>query len=255
MDQIERKHSNSSIKLASSDKIITAANDPAGLAISEKLRANIRSMAQAERNANDSISFIHVAEGALSIMGQINNRMRELAIQSASDTVGQGERSMIGQEYEALKSEISRISKITEYNSTKLLSGGKNLDLQIGINDTSSDKLTYNMKDVLDHLNSDRGSVFSKESSQRSLSIIDRNLGTINKARTKLGAMNARVNSIVQNLQISKENHSAAKSRIRDTDIAQESAINASLQINKKATIAVLAQTTKKFNGVKRLLE
>ncbi len=256
MHQIERDQSSTSAKLSSSDRIIQAANDPAGLAISEKLKAGIRSMAQAERNANDSISFIQVAEGSLSIMSQLNTRMRELAIQSASDTVSDSERQMVGKEFEHIKSEIDRISEITEYNSSKLLSkDGPTLDLQVGINNSSVDRMTFNMKDVLDKLTSNGSSIFTKTSSQHSLDVIDQNLNVISKARTKLGAMNASVNSTIQNLQISKENHAQSNSRIRDTDLAVETAKNVSLQINKEASSEMLSQVVKKFNGVKKLLE
>src|SRR5690606_17920926 len=148
---INNRESESNLsKLASGSRITKAADDAAGLAISEKLKANIRSMKQADRNANDGISMIQTAEGGLNEVSSILTRMRELAIQTASDTVGDTERNMTNMEYQNLKQELERISQVTEFNGMKLLNGeGQKYEFQVGVNnDEFQDRIGYDSQMV-----------------------------------------------------------------------------------------------------------
>lgn len=243
-----RDQANSLSKLASGSRINRSADDAAGLAISEKLKAQIRGQNQAERNANDGISMIQTAEGGLSEVSNILVRLRELAVQSASDTVGDREREFTNLEYQNLKQEVERISQVTEFNGKKLLNGeGDKYDFQIGINnDEFQDRISYDAKVTdasMKSLGIDSLNVASKESSQMSLAKIDDAIQKISGQRAELGAKQNRLTSTIQNLQVSTENLSAANSRIRDTDYASETANNARLSILNNAGTAVLAQS------------
>ena len=234
-------------KLSTGQRIVKAADDAAGLAISEKLRSQIRSLNQAERNANDGISLIQTAEGAMNEISSIITRLRELSIQSASDTVGDSERSFTDMEYQNLKQEIERISQVTEFNVKKLLDGsGDKYDFQIGINnDQFQDRLQFDAaasNTTLDSLSMNDLNVSNKQSAQSSLGILDSALTKISGQRARLGAVQNRLVSTTTNLQVTTENLSAANSRIRDTDYAAESAQNVQQSILTEAGTAVLAQ-------------
>lgn len=235
-------------KLSSGTRIVRASDDAAGLAISEKLKAQVRGLNQAERNANDGISMIQTAEGGLSEVSNILTRLRELSVQSASDTVGDRERQFTDLEYQNLKQEIERISQVTEFNGKKLLDGtGDKYDFQIGINnDEFQDRISYDAKvsnSSLANLGLEKLSVGTKEGSQTSLAVLDDAIQNISGQRAELGAKQNRLTSTIQNLQVSTENLSAANSRIRDTDYAAETAANARLNILNNAGTAVLAQS------------
>lgn len=243
-----RDQASSLSKLASGSRINRSADDAAGLAISEKLKAQIRGQNQAERNANDGISMIQTAEGGLSEVSNILVRLRELAVQSASDTVGDNEREFTNLEYQNLKQEVERISQVTEFNGKKLLNGeGDKYDFQIGINnDDFQDRITFDAQVTnasMANLGIDSLNVASKEDSQMSLSKIDDAIQKISGQRAELGAKQNRLTSTIQNLQVSTENLSSANSRIRDTDYAAETANNARLSILNNAGTAVLAQS------------
>lgn len=234
-------------KLSSGSRIVKAADDAAGLAISEKMKAAIRGTNQAKRNANDGISMIQTAEGGLNEISNILVRLRELSIQSASDTVGDSERQFTNMEYQNLKEEVQRISQVTEFNGKKLLNGaGDKFDFQIGIyNDDFEDRISYNAAATnaqLDSLGIDGITVDNKESAQNSLSNLDSAIQSISGYRAELGAKQNRLTSTTQNLQISSENLSTANSRIRDTDYASESAENTKMNILGQAGSSVLAQ-------------
>jgi flagellin len=234
-------------KLSTGERIGRASDDAAGLAISEKLKSQIRGIRQAKRNANDGISLIQTSEGALSEISSIVIRLRELSIQAASDTVGPQERQFSDIEFQQLKSEIERISKSTEFNGTKLLDGtvGR-LDIQVGIyNDQFNDRLTYDatVNDAtLVSLGIAAESVANKESAQNSLARLDDALVKINGLRANLGALQNRLNSVTNTLGISDENISAANSRIRDVDVAQETADMTKNNILSQAGVSVLSQ-------------
>tara|TARA_B100001971_G_C18268008_1_gene596131 strand:- start:64009 stop:64842 length:834 start_codon:yes stop_codon:yes gene_type:complete len=246
-------------KLSSGTRITKASDDAAGLAISEKLKANIRSNSQANRNANDGISMVQTAEGGLDEISSMLTRLRELSIQSASDTVGDTERSFTDMEYQNLKQEIERISQVTEFNGTKLLSGqGEKLDFQIGVNnDAFQDRISYDVQMTnasIASLGVDEISVASKEGAQTALKTIDGAIEKVSGQRAALGAIQNRLISTSNNLQITNENLSAANSRIRDVDYAQASAQNARNNILNQAGTAVLAQANQSGQNALRLI-
>lgn len=246
-------------KLSSGSRIVKAADDAAGLAISEKLRAQIRGVNQAERNANDGISMIQTAEGGLNEASNILIRLRELAVQSASDTVGESERKFTDLEYQNLKQELERISQVTEFNGKKLLNGqGDKYDFQIGINnDDFQDRIKYDAQRSnasLDGLQIAELSVQTKESSQASLSKIDTAIQNVSGQRAELGAVQNRLTSTINNLQSSSENLSAANSRIRDTDFAAESAKNTKMNILTSAGTSVLSQANSQGQAALKLI-
>lgn len=246
-------------KLSSGTRIVRSADDAAGLAISEKLRAQIRGTNQAERNANDGISMIQVAEGGLNEVSNILVRLRELSIQSASDTVGDKERSFTDLEYQNLKQEIDRISQVTEFNGKKLLNGvGDSYDFQIGVNnDAFQDRISFNtemLNSTLGSLGVDAIGVSSKEGAQESLAMLDEAIQKVSGQRAELGAKQNRLTSTIQNLQTSSENLSAANSRIRDTDYAAETAQNARLNILNAAGTSVLAQSNAQGQNALKLI-
>lgn len=242
-----KNQSSTLAKMSSGSRITKSADDAAGLAISEKLKSNIRSTAQANRNANDGISMIQVAEGGLNEVGNILTRLRELSIQAASDTVGDTERGFTDLEYQNLKLEIQRIAEVTEFNGKKLLNGtGDSYDFQIGINnDEFQDRISYNAAEnnaSIEFLGISDLSVADKEGAQNSLSQLDNAISTIAGERAYLGALQNRLTSTTANLETSMENQSAANSRIRDVDYAEVSAQNAKNNILQQAGTAVLAQ-------------
>lgn len=246
-------------KLSSGTRITKASDDAAGLAISEKLKANIRSNAQANRNANDGISMVQTAEGGLDEISSMLTRLRELSVQSASDTVGDTERSFSDMEYQNLKQEIERISQVTEFNGTKLLSGqGDKLDFQIGVNnDAFQDRISYDVhltNASIESLGVNEISVSTKEGAQTSLKTIDDAIDKVSGQRAALGAIQNRLVSTSNNLQVTNENLSAANSRIRDVDYAQASAQNARNNILNQAGTAVLAQANQNGQNALRLI-
>jgi flagellin len=234
-------------KLSSGSRINRAGDDAAGLAISERLRANLRGMKQATRNAQDGISMIQVSEGALNEIGNILVRMRELSIQTASDTIGDLERGFVNKEVQHLKEEISRITNSTEYNGMKMLDGsaGK-LEFQVGIyNNPAEDRITLDtgmQVTTLESLKLSNIDNSTKKNSQDNLTILDAALNEVNNSRSSLGALQNRMQSTINNLETYHENLSAANSRIRDTDMAAETSELMKNNILSQANVAVLAQ-------------
>ncbi|MDP7321349.1 MAG: flagellin [Bacteriovoracaceae bacterium] len=234
-------------KLSSGERITRAADDAAGLAISENLKAEIRSIRQAKRNADDGISLIQTAEGGLSEVSNIIIRLRELAVQAASDTVGDTERSFSDIEFQQLKDEIQRIAMSSEFNGRKLLDGTSGLvEIQVGTsNDPFNDRIRYDGSEVvstLDSLGLSAESVASKQGAQLALSRLDDALVQVNGVRANLGALQNRLTSVVQNLGVTEENFSEANSRIRDVDVAAETADMTKNNILNQAGVSVLAQ-------------
>lgn len=246
-------------RLSSGSRINRAGDDAAGLAISEKLKANIRSMKQASRNANDGISMIQVAEGAMNEVSNILIRLRELSIQSASDTIGDTERSFVDKEVQNLKEEINRIAGSTEFNGTRLLNGSAPaLDIQVGVNNNPmEDRFTFDsqaLKTDLDSLGLAEVSTLSKESSQTNLENIDAAITKLNENRSSLGALQNRLGSTINNLAIYRENLEGANSRIRDTDMASETSELTKNNILTQATISVLGQANQNPQSALKLL-
>jgi len=234
-------------QLASGSRINIASDDAAGLAISERLKSQIRSARQANRNANDGISMIQTAEGGLNEIGNMITRLRELGIQSASDTVSDTERSFINKEVEQLKSEINRIAKTTKWGNTNLLDGSTpRFDFQVGLfNNETEDRITFDSsKNVatLDQLGLAGLDYTSKEGSQEALARLDEAQNIVNGYRANLGALQNRLTSTIDNLAVQEENLSAANSRIRDTDVAQASSEMVRNQILLQASTSTLAQ-------------
>jgi len=255
----QRKQASTLNKLSSGTRIVKAADDAAGLAISEKLKSQVKGMKQAERNAGDGISMIQTAEGSLGEISNILVRLRELSVQSASDTVGDQERSFTNLEFQNLKQEIQRISSVTEFNGKKLLNGsGDTYDFQIGINNNDfEDRIKFNagaLNASLDNLGVDALSVGNKESAQGGLTAIDDAMQKVSGQRAELGAKQNRLTSTIQNLQVANENLSAANSRIRDTDYAAETANNAKMNILNASGTSVLAQANSMGQNALKLI-
>jgi flagellin len=246
-------------KLSSGTRITKSADDAAGLAISEKMKANIRSLKQADRNANDGISMVQTAEGGLNEVSSILTRMRELAIQTSSDTVGDTERSMTNMEYQNLKLELERISQVTEFNGKKLLNGeGDKYDFQVGANnDQFRDRISYDAQQVnskMDNLGLAELDVGTKNGSQESLSVVDSAIEKVSGFRAFLGAIQNRLVSTSNNLQVNVENMSAANSRIRDVDYAEATATKAKNDILSAAGTSVLAQANMSGQNALKLI-
>ncbi len=234
-------------KLASGSRITHAADDAAGLAIAEKMRASIRSIRQDVRNANDGISMIQTAEGAMSEVGNILVRFRELSIQAASDTIGDTERGFIDKEVKQLSQEVDRIAQATEYNGKKLLSGeGDKLDIQVGLNNNpDQDRFAYDLSKTsvtTGSLGIEGISVATKEDAQANLEKVDEALKTLSENRAELGALQNRLQSSVANMQVYDENLSGAKSRIQDLDVASEASELTKNNILTQASASVLSQ-------------
>lgn len=254
-----RKINNSFQKLSSGSRINKAADDAAGLAISENLKAQIRSNKQASRNANDGISLVQTAEGGLNELSNIVIRLRELGIQSSSDTVSDTERGFINTEVQQLKTEMDRIAKTTRWGKDALLDGSKAaFDFQVGLNnDPEADRITFDASEnvaTLDALGLDSIEFDSQSGAQDSLALIDEAQTSINRMRSNLGAVQNRLVSTVNNLDVQIENVSAANSRIRDTDVAETSAELTKNQILLQASTATLANANQKNSLALQLL-
>jgi len=247
LSNTQRGTQQSLARLSSGNRINQAADDAAGLAISENLKAQIRGMRQASRNANDGISLVQVAEGGLNEVSNMMIRLRELAVQSASDTIGDTERKFLDTEYQQLKSEIQRVSEVTTFNGRDLLNGtGGVIDIQVGThNDAFKDRISFNASAAnsgLEALGISAESVATKEGAQTSIEAADKAIVSVNAIRANFGAMQNRLQSTTANLAVSDENISAANSRIRDTDVAAESSELTRNNILSQAGVSVLAQ-------------
>jgi len=246
-------------RLASGNRINRAGDDAAGLAISENLRAQIRGLRQAKRNAQDGVSLIQVTEGGLNEISNMIVRLRELAIQAASDTIGDKERSFTDREFQALKSEIQRVAESTNFNGNPLLNGRAGIfELQVGIhNNPVSDRIVYNAENAnvsLESLGMVGESVSTKIGAQTTLSVLDDALMRVNSVRADLGAVQNRLQSTINSLAISDENLSSANSRIRDADLAQEVSEMTKNNILMQAGVSVLGQANQTSQSALKLL-
>ena len=234
-------------KLSTGQRITRASDDAAGLAISENFKSYLRATRQAYRNAGDSISMIQTAEGGLEEVSNIIIRLRELAVQTSSDTVGDKERAFSNIEFSQLLDEVKRIAESSNFNGINLLDGSSGvLEFQIGQkNDPNLDRLRFDFSQAnstplslgLDALN-----ISTKTGSQTSLANLDNALTRVNGIRARMGATQNRLQSIMNNLSITDENISAANSRVRDLDIAQETAKMAKNNILVQSGVSVLSQ-------------
>jgi len=234
-------------KLSSGTRINHAADDAAGLAISEKMRASVRSLTQDMRNANDGISMIQTAEGAMNEVGNILTRFRELSIQASSDTIGDTERGFIDKEVQQMHSEINRIASATEYNGQKLLNGeGGKLEIQVGLNNNpDEDRFYYDSSRTnvsTGSLGVEGISVRSRQEAQGNLEKIDGAIKTLTENRAELGALQNRLQSTTANIQVYNENLQSARSRIADVDMASETAELTRTNILTQSGASVLSQ-------------
>lgn len=246
-------------KLSSGERITRAGDDAAGLAISEKLKSHIRGLRQARRNSDDGIALIQTAEGGLNEISNIIIRLRELSIQAASDTVGDTERGFSNIEFQNLLEEVQRISQGSEFNGRKLLDGtGGMVEIQVGIhNDPTNDRIKYDSTTTdatLAALGLVGEGIANKEGAQLSLAKLDDALTRINGTRANLGALQNRLQSASNSIAIAEENFSAANSRIRDVDVAAETADMAKNNILSQAGVSVLAQANQSPNFALKLL-
>ncbi|MCM2282181.1 MAG: flagellin FliC [Bdellovibrionaceae bacterium] len=259
LNQSQVNIGNSLAQLASGSRINKSADDAAGLAISENLKAQIRSSRQATRNANDGISLVQTAEGGLNEIGNIVIRLRELGIQAASDTVGDVERGLINKEVTQLKDELQRISQVTTWGRTKLLDGSTpTYDFQVGIyNSDFEDRISFVASEnvaTLDALGISSLDYMSKEGAQEGLAALDQAQSDVNRMRSTLGALQNRLTSTVTNLGVAEENMAAANSRIRDTDVANATSEATRNQILLQSATSTLAQANQKDTMALKLI-
>ncbi|WP_226643242.1 flagellin [Mesobacillus subterraneus] len=241
-------------KLSSGLRINRAGDDAAGLAISEKMRGQIRGLEQGSRNAQDGISMLQTAEGALNETHDILQRMRELAVQSSNDTNVTADRSAIDKEFQALATEVTRISDDTEFNKQKLWNGTTTgVDFQVGAN--TGQKITYTFEDMdATALMGTVGDLTTKGNSQTAITNLDTAISKVSTVRSNLGATQNRLEHTINNLNTSAENLTAAESRIRDVDMAKEMMSQTKNSILSQAAQAMLAQANQQPQGVLQLL-
>ncbi len=249
-------------RLSSGMRINTASDDAAGLGISENLKANIRSNSQAQRNANDGISMSQVAEGAMNEMQGIVSRMRELSVQSANSSLGDTERGYIQTEFSQLRDEVNRISNVTNFNNKKLLDGSASagLTFQVGIYNTADDRISMsitklNASTLGSTVKLASTSLSTAAGAQAAIGTFDRAIQQLSQSRAKVGATQNRMQVTISNLATSNENLSAANSRIRDVDVASETAALTKSQILSQAGLAVLAQANQLPQSALSLLQ
>ena len=253
-----RALSSSFRKISSGLRISKASDDAAGMAVAENLEAASRSAKVAMRNTNDGISIISTAEGASNEVGNILKRMRELAVQSSSETLDDGERAYIQDEFTELSEEVDRISAVTEFNGLQLADGtDTQLDVQVGVNNTANDRITISLGDLTaSTLGVDTGSVdlSTSTAAQTAIDTIDVAIDSVSAYRSKFGAVENRLNSALNNLETYTENLLSAESQIRDADFAYETAEMSKNQIMQQASTSVLAQAKTVSQGALNLI-
>ena len=243
---------NSMEKLSTGLRITKAGDDAAGLAVSEKMRAQIRGMEQAERNVQDGISMVQTAEGALEEAGNIAQRMRELGVQAGNDTLSDEDRSKVKAELTQLQDEMSKIATETKFNGKALLNTLGTFKIQAGANKETRDVVTADLSSIAKGISI---STLSTASNAQSLvESIDTALSSINEARSNLGAMQNRLEYTAANLTTSTENLTAAESRIRDVDVAKEMVTLSKLNILNQASQAMVSQAKQQPESVSQLL-
>ncbi len=259
MASSQREIQKSFAQLSPGTRITKAADDAAGLSISETLKSTIRGYSQAQRNANDGISMVQVAEGGLGEISNILTRLRELGVQAASDTVGDVERGFIDKEVQQLKNEIDRNAQSTRFGKSKLLNGdGEDYAFQIDINNNDfEDRISFNASDLkatTDALGVEGFNFSDKVDARQALEVLEDAQRSVNGMRANLGALQNRLVSTTENLGVAIENFSAANSRVRDADIAQSSAELARNNVLLQASVGVLAQANMQPGLALRLL-
>ncbi len=258
VSNVGEEASKSYARLSSGNRITKSGDDAAGLSISNKLEASVRGMKMAQRNANDGISFVQTAEGGINEVSNILIRLRELSVQSASDTIGDAERGFLNKEVQSLKGEVDRISQSTNFNGTNLLGGeGKKLTFQVGHEAGEMNRIEFDPSKTnvtTKALGVGDVDLATKEGSLTAMGNIDEAIKRVNENRSELGALQNRLHSTSNTLGIAVENLSDARSRIMDTDIAAETSIMAKNNILQNAGIAVLSQANAAPSGALKLL-
>ena len=239
-------------KLSTGLRINKAGDDATGLAVSEKMRAQIRGMEQAERNVQDGISLVQTAEGALEEAGNIAQRMRELGVQAGNETLSSEDRSKIQGELTQLKDEMSNIAKETKFNGKELLSTVGSFTIQAGANGETRSVATADLKTIANNINVT--TISTTSNAQSLVESVDTALNAINDARSSLGAMQNRLEYTATNLTTSTENLTAAESRIRDIDVAKEMVKLSKLNILNQASQAMVSQAKQQPESVTQLL-
>ena len=251
-------------RLSTGLRVNSAKDDAAGLAIAERMNTQVRGMNVAVRNANDAISLAQTAEGALSKINDMGQRMRELAVQSANATNNETDRASLDAEFQALSAEIKRNLEGTSFNGTKLFAALATMTFQVGANNTATDQIAV----VTTNLTADTtmtgilgggggataADIKNVDKSREALDKLDKMLATVNSKRAEFGATQNRFEAVIQTLQVSAENQTAARSRIMDADFASETAALTRSQVLQQAGTAMLSQANSLPNNVLSLL-
>lgn len=246
-------------KLASGERITRSAHDPSGLAISEKIKSHINSGRQAIRNTNDGVSFVQVAEGNLLEMSNFAARLKELAIQAATDTMGDEDRRFVDLEVQGIKTEIKRMVSNARWGDIKFFDGGdRKIDFQVGLHgDAKASRFTLNKKDLdlsLKNAGIDGLNVLSNMDARAAIDSMTSFIGQVNEKRTTLGAYQNRLLTAASGLETSDINNNASNSRIRDLDMAAGTADHIAMKIRSDAQTAAMMQANNQNNGVLKLV-
>jgi flagellin len=242
-------------RLSSGLRINRAGDDAAGLAISEKLRSNIRALSQASRNGSDGIGLVLVAEGAMAECSNMLVRMKELAEQASTGTIGTVERGYLNLEYQALRNEITRIADSTKFNNRMLLDGSLDVKIQIGVSNGTNDTLQITLSDIDAASLGLSTSIATATNATTALTTTTNAISSIASRRASLGALQNRMESVVANIDNVVENLTAAESRIRDVDIAAETASLTKYNILVQAGVSVLSQANQAPQIALKLLQ
>ena len=231
-------------KISTGLRIARSADDAAGLGVTDKLRALSHSADQAARNINDGISFIGVADGAANEVGSILTRLRELAVQSSSETLANSERSYITDEKSQLVSEVARIAAVTEFDGTKLTDGSTaTVAVQAGVRNTTNDRISIQLGDLTTTgLNIGTLNLDTASNAQGAIDIIDTAIDSVNSVRSLYGAVENRLGNALNNIETFSEANKTGESRIRDADFGVETAALSQNQILQQAGVSILAQ-------------
>ena len=259
MTKIDRAIQKNFTQLASGSRITKAADDAAGLSISENIKSRVKGFEQAKRNANDAISVVQVAEGGLNEISNILVRLRELGVQSASDNIGDTERGFIDKEVQQLKAEVDRIANTTRFGDQVLLNGtGDTFEFQVDLgNNPDEDVIAFESSDIeatASVLQIDDFDFSSKDGARDALTVVESAQTKVNEFRANMGAVQNRLFAAHDNLALAVENLSAANSRIRDTDIAQATADLTKNNILLSANTGVLTQANNAPSQALRLI-
>ncbi len=233
-------------RLASGLRIVRASDDAAGLAISESLRSQVRSLGAARRNAGDGISMAQTAEGALNETHGLLMRMRELSVQAANGTMDANQRGMLNDEFTSLRSEIDRIAAVTEFNGTSLLSASTTTDLHVGIESGTDHRLTVQLYDAqASSLATGLGAatISNNASARGAMDVVDNAINRVSTIRSSFGVLQNRLEVTMDRLHTAEENLGSAESRIRDADVAAETSSMTRGQILMQAGVSMLAQS------------